>query len=219
MLEKIVKKKLKGNKKMPKQQEKINSLYHDTKKKILHIAARLFSERGYSQVSVREICELAEIGKPTLYYYFKDKQTLFLKLIEESRTITNKLVDEFIISQPEFKRQFHGLFRLHLEYLKKHSNFVRFFFVVHFMSLDQNLKNEVIEQSKEYLQKLQEFIKKGQKEGHISSELPVSTISLAIFGSIRYFMLYHLQNIDTEFDVERELEELYQFWVNKIFLK
>jgi len=156
---------------MSKNQGKINSLSHDTKKRILQVAPRLFSERGYSQVSVREICELAEIGKPTLYYYFKDKQTLFLKLIEESRVITNKLIDEFIISQPEFKKQFHGLFRLHLEYLKKHSTFVRFFFVVHLMSLDQNLKNVVIEQSKEYLQKLQEFIKKGQKEGHISPEL------------------------------------------------
>ncbi len=204
---------------MSKNQGEIGSFSHDTKKRILQVAARLFSERGYSQVSVREICELAEIGKPTLYYYFKDKQTLFFKLIEESRVITNKLIDEFIISQPECKEQFHGLFRLHLEYLKKHSTFVRFFFVVHLMSLDQNLKNVVLEQSKEYLQKLQEFIKKGQKEGHISPELPVLTISLAIFGSIRYFMLYHLQNIDTEFDIERELEALYQFWVDKIFLK
>lgn len=39
------------------------------KETIKEIAIKLFSEKGYDAVGVQQICEKAEITKPTLYYY------------------------------------------------------------------------------------------------------------------------------------------------------
>lgn len=39
------------------------------KETITEIAIKLFSEIGYDAVGVQQICEKAEITKPTLYYY------------------------------------------------------------------------------------------------------------------------------------------------------
>ncbi|HEY9766187.1 MAG TPA: TetR/AcrR family transcriptional regulator [Chroococcales cyanobacterium] len=45
----------------------------DNRTRILQEALRLFSCRGYEAVGVQEICEAAEITKPTLYHYFGNK--------------------------------------------------------------------------------------------------------------------------------------------------
>lgn len=53
-----------------------------TKFRIFFAAARLFSMKGYNGTAVREIVEDAGVTKPTLYYYFSNKEDLFVKLID-----------------------------------------------------------------------------------------------------------------------------------------
>jgi len=49
--------------------------------RILETALELFSERGYDGTSVREICEAAHITKPTLYYFYGNKDGVFRALV------------------------------------------------------------------------------------------------------------------------------------------
>jgi TetR/AcrR family transcriptional regulator len=44
---------------------------------ILKAAAKLFAERGYANVSIRDVCRAANTNAPMIYYYFKDKKGLF----------------------------------------------------------------------------------------------------------------------------------------------
>lgn len=44
---------------------------------ILEAAAKLFSEKGYANVSIRDVCKEANTTPPMIYYYFKDKKRLF----------------------------------------------------------------------------------------------------------------------------------------------
>ena len=47
-------------------------------------AARLFAEKGYAATTTREICQLAGVTKPVLYYHFTSKELLFMKLVTEA---------------------------------------------------------------------------------------------------------------------------------------
>lgn len=47
-------------------------------------ALALFNERGYAATTVREIVEAAGVTKPVLYYYFRNKEGLFLFLMENA---------------------------------------------------------------------------------------------------------------------------------------
>jgi AcrR family transcriptional regulator len=49
--------------------------------RILQDGWELFQQKGYRGVSVDEICLRCEITKPTLYYYFKDKENLFVEVL------------------------------------------------------------------------------------------------------------------------------------------
>ncbi len=48
-----------------------------TSEKILLAASRLFSEKGFANVSVRDICRVTGTSAPVLYYYFGNKKGLF----------------------------------------------------------------------------------------------------------------------------------------------
>jgi AcrR family transcriptional regulator len=54
--------------------------YNPTAIKILDTAAHLFMQLGYRAVSINDIVKAAEITKPTLYYYFRDKEELFVQM-------------------------------------------------------------------------------------------------------------------------------------------
>ncbi|MCF6228265.1 MAG: TetR/AcrR family transcriptional regulator [Planctomycetes bacterium] len=54
----------------------------DTRHRILQEGSRLFAERGYDAVSVREIVEAAGVKKPTLYYYFENKEGLAIEILK-----------------------------------------------------------------------------------------------------------------------------------------
>jgi AcrR family transcriptional regulator len=55
-----------------------------TKVRILQRALELFSCKGYDGTSVREICEGAEVTKPTLYHFFGSKEGAFHALVDEA---------------------------------------------------------------------------------------------------------------------------------------
>lgn len=52
--------------------------------KILEVAKELFTQRGFSNVAVRDICRAADVTPPTLYYYFKNKEALFDAVVRNS---------------------------------------------------------------------------------------------------------------------------------------
>ena len=53
-----------------------------TKMLILSSARTLFSEKGYDETSVEEICALAGVAKGTFFYYFESKQFIVRYIAE-----------------------------------------------------------------------------------------------------------------------------------------
>jgi len=54
-----------------------------TRERILEVSEKLFSEVGYDAASVGSISKMASINKATIYYHFKDKQSILYALYEK----------------------------------------------------------------------------------------------------------------------------------------
>ena len=54
----------------------------ETKEAIMNTALKMFAEKGYAAVSMRDISGEVGIRASTIYYYFKSKQDIFDALIE-----------------------------------------------------------------------------------------------------------------------------------------
>lgn len=64
----------------------------DNKQKILNIALELFSQYGFDSVGVQKLAEQSGITKPTLYYYFGNKEGVFRELLKENYDKLNALL-------------------------------------------------------------------------------------------------------------------------------
>ncbi len=53
------------------------------RQRLLAAATDLFTERGYAATTVREIVGAAGVTKPVLYYYFGNKEGIYLELMRE----------------------------------------------------------------------------------------------------------------------------------------
>jgi AcrR family transcriptional regulator len=54
---------------------------HPNAEQILRNGWELFQQKGYLGVSIDDICHSSGITKPTLYYYFKNKENLFVEVL------------------------------------------------------------------------------------------------------------------------------------------
>ncbi|WP_373531148.1 TetR/AcrR family transcriptional regulator [Vampirovibrio sp.] len=55
----------------------------DARGEILHHAKILFREKGFSSVSMNDLVNVVGLTKPTIYYHFTDKETLFSEVLVE----------------------------------------------------------------------------------------------------------------------------------------
>ncbi len=65
-----------------------------TKEKILDTALELFCEKGYYNTTTNEIAQRAQVSIGSLYSYFKDKDTIFLQILE-------KYHDKFVLAKED----------------------------------------------------------------------------------------------------------------------
>lgn len=54
-----------------------------TKQHILEVSLNLFSQKGFSAVSIRDICREVHIKESSVYYHFKNKQAIFDELLNQ----------------------------------------------------------------------------------------------------------------------------------------
>ncbi len=66
----------------------------DTKKVIIEAAYKEFAEKGFDGARMQKISERANINKAMLHYYFKDKETLYEKVIEYFHNLFDKIIEE-----------------------------------------------------------------------------------------------------------------------------
>lgn len=92
------------------------------RERLLQSALDLFNEKGYASTSVREIVEAAGVTKPVLYYYFKNKEGIYLELMSKPFEVFEKILDEtvheLVSARERVLRLFDRIFLLFVENLK-----------------------------------------------------------------------------------------------------
>lgn len=69
-------------------------LDHETAGRILEEAWSMFQQKGYRGVTVDELCRRCRLTKPTLYYYFQDKENLFVQVLQYKLHGFREVIDQ-----------------------------------------------------------------------------------------------------------------------------
>ncbi|MEW6713689.1 MAG: TetR/AcrR family transcriptional regulator [Nitrospirota bacterium] len=104
-------------KKRPAKPEK-----HAARERLLIAALNIFTEKGYASTSVREIVEAARVTKPVLYYYFGNKEGIYMELMSEPFKVLERILEETsheaLSSRERVMQMYDRIFLLFLKNLK-----------------------------------------------------------------------------------------------------
>jgi AcrR family transcriptional regulator len=137
---------------------------------ILQSAHKLFIDRGFEEVSIRNIAESIEYSPATIYLYFKDKNEIFYALHTEAfKKFNTYMADLFTIADP-FDRLI-GMGEKYIQFTLDHAQYYEIMFIMdNPMDCDEN--SEHWEEGKKALAAVENLIKACQQVGRFKDQDP-----------------------------------------------
>ncbi len=161
------------------------------REQILEAAIKVFARNGFHLAKVEQIATEANVGKGTVYEYFKSKQDLFQEML---KYIMGIYFDEFEvdISNPDvvLREKLKQILIAHLKFLVEHKDMAQIFLSEH-PALDDNFKRWMVAKKTNHLKMLQGFIEEGIKSGEIRDLNPIFTAQIVsgVISSVSCGML------------------------------
>src|SRR5260370_5765962 len=88
--------------------------------KIMAAAARLFGTQRFHEVRMDDVADAAEVGKGTLYRYFRDKEELFTGLLEYALEQFQERIRAEVARESGARRRLEALGRAIITYFDEH---------------------------------------------------------------------------------------------------
>ncbi|WP_202394316.1 TetR/AcrR family transcriptional regulator [Bacillus sp. AN2] len=99
----------------------------DRRQMILDGATKAFTQFGYKATTMDLVAKLANVGKGTIYTFFKNKEELFDEIFTSLLMEMRKIADEAIDEKDSFSENLHlALFAI-LEFRKNHQLTIKIF--------------------------------------------------------------------------------------------
>lgn len=94
--------------------------------RILQQALELFSRKGYEATSVREICEAADITKPTLYHFYRSKEGVYRAIVDGTLDAFRSTMVAAVESPGPPAERLKRVARLHFARVRENDQLFRF---------------------------------------------------------------------------------------------
>ena len=164
------------------------------KQDILDAAARLFSARGFHEVTVDQVAEEVGLSKGTLYLYFENKDDLFHTIVvQKTQSLLRGLKEAAECTRP-FAESLHDVVRAHCLFYQEN---VAYFRIMHSemtrMSAESHLRlhQYAAKTFQMHIAILSGLVKRGQTEGILRQGDPLSLVK-ALGGILNSYVSHHV---------------------------
>jgi AcrR family transcriptional regulator len=165
--------------------------HEDRRADIIRESAVLFSRIGYHGASMQMVADAVELGKPTLYHYFRKKSDILYAIHEEFIRDLRTCHAERLAQHASIDEQLLGIHSDILRQIAEHPGYVRAFFE-HHGELDSDQKRQMRRQRREYLQMVCDVIATGIERGLFVSCEP-RLIALGFLGMCNWAYKWYPQ--------------------------
>lgn len=177
---------------------RFDKLEPERKEAILDAAAREFAEEGAEHASLNKILAEAGVSKGAAYYYFDDKQDLFLTVLARGVERAARVIGGVgpIETEADFWRELRSLYTRVLEFLRKHPTLAALSkrFVGEPPSVMAAPQVGVMYTA--FRAWLTGLLEKGQKVGAVRTDLPMDLLVGMSFGFGEAFDRWTIANWD-----------------------
>ncbi|MFN2134812.1 MAG: TetR/AcrR family transcriptional regulator [Candidatus Promineifilaceae bacterium] len=81
---------------------------------MMQAAVKTFAEKGYQAATIRDIVQEADVSVGTFYFYFPDKETLFIHLFDETADFLLKTLQQAANSRVSFPEQIRAALKAYV---------------------------------------------------------------------------------------------------------
>jgi len=153
-----------------------------TKQFIISKSKKLFSRRGYTTVTMKDICEICDLSRGGLYRYFGSTKEIFLEILNEDKEDKGEILLEYIGKGESAMQILEWFFQDRKDTLML-GNYKGFSFAVHEFAKQEAEQKEYLKerlnQAKSGLITLLEY---GQKKGQFRQfDTESMALSLLLF--------------------------------------
>lgn len=157
-------------------------------KHTLKTAAGMFAKKGYYQTTVDEIARAIGVAKGTIYYHFKNKEELYLAIIQEGINLLEEQLKEAASGSMSHREKVERIIGSLLTFIEKEKDLV-FLFLKELCGTD--LQREVLAKMlSSCLLIIRNVIEEGVKDGAFKEVDPEATTS-SLFGMITISALHY----------------------------
>lgn len=167
------------------------------KEQILKAAASLFSKKGFSATSVREIAALASVNLAMVNYYFKSKSQLLEDMLKISMTSVMQLTKEVMAADCTEIEKINRIIDLHADYIFTNREISLIFFQQQLAVSNPALKKMLQELTEVNIRNFEQTIHAGQEKGIFSKSVNPTLLYASLLGTIHQVILMG-QIIDME---------------------
>jgi AcrR family transcriptional regulator len=161
----------------------------DRKSEIIHISAKLFRERGYKAVSMRDIAKSLDIKAASLYNHIHSKQEilslLIINIAEEFTRAMNSLQNSNETAIESLKK----FIDFHIEITLRNPDAIACL-NNDWMHLDKEHRIYYIKMRDEYEENVRMIVKKGINTGEIKQH-NIEIIVFSMLSTLRTFYLWY----------------------------
>jgi len=179
---------------------------------ILTAGRIIFSRYGYHSASMDLIAEEAELGKATLYYYFKSKDELLMAILESGIHEFFDHLEQVLPQLPSPLEQIQQITRVSVDFFRTHPDYFKLYI---YLNAHPAFRAQVLRRLQPIIHsKLNLFVnlfEKAQREGFIK-KYPVAKL-ISIFGSLVMGVGVFPEHLEES--NPRELADL----INRVFLE
>lgn len=188
-----------------------------TAEKVVEAAKRLFAQKGYEGVSVRDVCDAAEVSPNAVHYHFKSKQNLYVSIIEAASGAKLERVERILQGDVKDRSDFRTRLEIFMEetlitFLEDQDTMkICFAEISQLFPHTKDLFRNNMMRSGEILL---EFFGRGQSAGFVRDDIDVSIITGLIHDRICNQTLF-CKAFEIMYDQSTEDPIYRRYWIQK----
>ncbi len=180
---------------------------------ILDAASEVFSQKGFANTQIDEIAEVAGLGKGTIYRYFRDKEKLFLSVVDRG---LEDLKDTILIEMDKTEdplKKIETVIKTYLSFFESNNNLVGV--LIHEQSsFQKRIAQRYFEHYHGNADKMKQIFKEAIEKGLIKNIDIDNTIS--VLSSLLNGVVYMRQIENMSYDLSDKLPAVLEIFFTGI---
>ncbi|MGM0445312.1 MAG: TetR/AcrR family transcriptional regulator [Bacillota bacterium] len=176
----------------------------ERREEVLNIAQKIIYEKGFYNLTVRNIAERIGISEAAIYRHFKNKKEIIDKLTD---TVFSNECEFELNSKKDSLEIFESFIDQQIERFEKNPYLAIISFQEDIFREYEDIKEKFIKHQKQREREIKKLIIKGQKENNIKKEINPEVFASVFMGSIR-ITISKWKNSNFSYSLKEKLNEI-----------